>query len=461
MPTYAYIRVSTDDQSLGIESQRTAIKAYCEQLGLKVTKTFIDEGVSAWKRNLLQRKAGSQMVLGLRKGDNVVIAWLDRGWRSVKDFTATLQKFQDLGVNLHFTRPQLNMGTATGKLMTHILASFAEWESSMRSENTRAALALKAPGGSRRRRDKWEGSGLVLPQKIDPVRLLQPGIVYSYGRVSHQDSVDSGLGLMDQELKAQKYCEVLLTNPQFKDLTRGPHFQDLAISAFRVPLSERPSGRELNSQLKAGDHVVFARLDRAFRNVGDMRKTLVDGPNSWLKRDITVHFVDQQIDTSTSYGQIMITVLTLAAEMYCSITSERIRGCMAECRKQGRPTNGKVRIGTKTDIVYRHGKRYKKFVLDMAQVSVIRLIVHYRDHLHLNWHQIADRIEAILAKREGREPIPHSGQFLGWQIAKYRGKTLQHRYWRNDRCMKGYAAWPWIKEALNKGKVESKEVACA
>jgi len=47
--TAAYCRVSTLDQSTGLESQVRVIKTYCEQNGITNVEFFCDEGISGTK----------------------------------------------------------------------------------------------------------------------------------------------------------------------------------------------------------------------------------------------------------------------------------------------------------------------------------------------------------------------------------------------------------------------------
>lgn len=43
MRAIIYLRVSTDDQSLGIEAQRKACQQYCQNRGISIAAEFFDE----------------------------------------------------------------------------------------------------------------------------------------------------------------------------------------------------------------------------------------------------------------------------------------------------------------------------------------------------------------------------------------------------------------------------------
>src|SRR6187399_1444676 len=133
------------------------------------------------------------------------------------------------------------------------------------------------------------------------------GKVYGYLRVSHADSVESGLGLKGQKQTIRQWYKMLRMRD--KKLEWAGILRDLAVSAYSKVLVARPAGRELNSRLEEGDHVIFAKLDRGFRNTMDCLRTIA----MWQARGVTVHFVDLQLNTSTSMGKMMLTIMAALA----------------------------------------------------------------------------------------------------------------------------------------------------
>src|SRR5262245_52064589 len=83
-----YIRVSSEEQAdsgLGLAAQRQRIAAYCTMKGLHLAEVFEDPGISAGKP-LAGRPAGSRLLAAAKKGKAVVVvAKLDRLFRSVAD----------------------------------------------------------------------------------------------------------------------------------------------------------------------------------------------------------------------------------------------------------------------------------------------------------------------------------------------------------------------------------------
>jgi DNA invertase Pin-like site-specific DNA recombinase len=98
-----YIRVSSEEQAdsgLGLEAQRQRIAAYCTMKGLHLAEVFEDAGISAGKP-LATRPAGSRLLAAARRGKAVVVvAKLDRLFRSVADAANVIDDFDKKGIRL-------------------------------------------------------------------------------------------------------------------------------------------------------------------------------------------------------------------------------------------------------------------------------------------------------------------------------------------------------------------------
>ena len=146
-----YARVSTQDQKL--ELQRDALNgAGCE-------KIFEDKasGVKAARPGL------AEAIAFMRPGDTLVIWKLSRLGRSLKQLIETVQSLQDKGVELKSLHESIDTNTATGKLLFHIVAAFAQFERDNMIENTTAGLvSARARGKTGGRKPALDAKKMAL-----------------------------------------------------------------------------------------------------------------------------------------------------------------------------------------------------------------------------------------------------------------------------------------------------------
>jgi len=150
-----YARVSTQDQKL--ELQRDAL------LGAGCEKIFEDKasGVKAMRPGL------SEAVAFMRSGDTLVIWKLSRLGRSLKQLIEAVQMLQDKGIELRSLHESIDTNTATGKLLFHIVAAFAQFERDNMIENTKAGLeAARARGKKGGRKPAMDAKKLALARTL-------------------------------------------------------------------------------------------------------------------------------------------------------------------------------------------------------------------------------------------------------------------------------------------------------
>ena len=90
--TILYARVSTRDQN--ISHQRT----HAEAAGFKLDGVIADDGVSGVSTRLADRPEGKRLFDMLRRGDTLVVRWVDRLGRNYGDVTDTIREFMRRGV---------------------------------------------------------------------------------------------------------------------------------------------------------------------------------------------------------------------------------------------------------------------------------------------------------------------------------------------------------------------------
>lgn len=131
-----YVRVSTKDQSTAL--QLSEINQYLDARNWHQRTVYEDIGSGTTNRRVQLRKLLDDV--SQRKIDIVVCWKLDRLFRSLKDLVTTLQYFSDLGAGFISLKDQIDMTTASGRLLTHLLAAFAEFEAALIRERVRAGL---------------------------------------------------------------------------------------------------------------------------------------------------------------------------------------------------------------------------------------------------------------------------------------------------------------------------------
>lgn len=92
MKTFLYARVSTADQNIGIQRMQA------EQAGFVIDQVVADDGVSGVGVPLKERTEGRRLFDLLRRGDVLVVRWVDRLGRDYKDVTENIRDFMNRGV---------------------------------------------------------------------------------------------------------------------------------------------------------------------------------------------------------------------------------------------------------------------------------------------------------------------------------------------------------------------------
>lgn len=416
---------------------------------------YRDLEVSAFKIPLTRRPAAAAMLAELRAGDHVFVAKLDRMFRSLRDMVEMTNHLSKQGVVLHFGDVIADTSTPIGFLTLSVMATFAEWQSRLHSQRKKEAYAIRRAttpsspmvGRTTNSTAKTEKHAptvikgdpdivatLISRRSATPVKSSAPatGRVFTYVRCSHLDSVETGNGLAWQrKVTATRRDKILKDHP---GMTDGGVFEDDAVSAYKHRFARRPQGGKLDEILQAGDHVIFACLDRAFRSVRDMAETLP----KWQDRGVTIHFVREGLNGDNPQTRAAIAVLTAFAELEPAIVSARTKEGLEALWAEGR---GIARVaGFHWHIDKRTGE--KSLVLNREVVACMRLSCFYVNTLGWTERKAAARVEALMAKRDGRLPIPESG-VSACLAKKYCGKRPISEF-RDGKSCKTYSLLsPW------------------
>lgn len=166
-----YVRCSTTAQDTDL--QRREIEQYVNARGWSFS-LYEDQGYSGTndRRPMLQALLRDAR---LRKFD-VIVCWkLDRFFRSLKHLVLTLQDLTDVGIEFISLRDNVDLTTASGRLMIQIIGAFSEFEAAIIKERVRAGLAAA----------KAKGKKLGRPKKTDEKAIRQLRAQgYSYRKIA-------------------------------------------------------------------------------------------------------------------------------------------------------------------------------------------------------------------------------------------------------------------------------------
>src|SRR3954452_24090657 len=90
--TVLYARVSTLDQTSAHQAKQA------EAAGFEIDHVVADEGVSGVSTRLADRPQGKRLFDMLRRGDVLVVRWVDRLGRDYADVCETIREFMSRGV---------------------------------------------------------------------------------------------------------------------------------------------------------------------------------------------------------------------------------------------------------------------------------------------------------------------------------------------------------------------------
>jgi putative DNA-invertase from lambdoid prophage Rac len=92
MQTVLYCRVSSADQTIAHQ------ETHATAAGFKIDQVVSDEGVSGVSTTLAERDQGKRLFDMLRRGDTLVVRWVDRLGRNYEDVTNNIREFMRRGV---------------------------------------------------------------------------------------------------------------------------------------------------------------------------------------------------------------------------------------------------------------------------------------------------------------------------------------------------------------------------
>jgi DNA invertase Pin-like site-specific DNA recombinase len=152
MKAVAYVRVSTDEQAesrAGLDAQLHTIRQHCQRVGLTLTGTFSDEGVSG-AAQLDKRPGLLDAVNAVTRGAVLLVAKRDRLARDPVACAVVERMVTKRGGRIVSAAGEgTDNDDATSILMRRIVDAFSEHERLVIAARTRAALQAKRRRGER------------------------------------------------------------------------------------------------------------------------------------------------------------------------------------------------------------------------------------------------------------------------------------------------------------------------
>jgi DNA invertase Pin-like site-specific DNA recombinase len=171
--TLSYLRVSTDEQDN--QKFKHDVRAYANRMDFGRVE-FVEEKIKG-KKSWKTRKIAT-MIDGMKGGDRLIVPELSRLGRSTLEVLEILKAAQDKGIGVYAVKEdyQLNGDGIQAKMMTTMLALFAEVEHDFISERTKEGLKAARAKGRMLGRPKGPGKSKLDQHRDEIIDKLTLGV---------------------------------------------------------------------------------------------------------------------------------------------------------------------------------------------------------------------------------------------------------------------------------------------
>lgn len=149
MDAVGYLRVSTSRQrvvGMSLEAQQAAIAGDAGRRGWPLVAWF-EEARSAWQRSSRRVELERAIAAARELEGALVIARMDRAFRSNLHFQQTIARAHREGWALVLLDPPVDLSTPYGKALADMAAAYAELSSALTSQRTREAIEARRLAG--------------------------------------------------------------------------------------------------------------------------------------------------------------------------------------------------------------------------------------------------------------------------------------------------------------------------
>ena len=166
MTTYAYLRVSTDQQD--VQNQKHGVLEYANRNGLAGME-FVEDSVSG-KKPWQERELG-RLLEQACEGDILVVSEVSRLARSTLQVLEILQHCTETQVNLHIAKNNMRFDNSMqSRITATVLGMAAEIEREFISTRTKEALAARKASGMKLGRPRGPAEKLRLDEHRDTIQ---------------------------------------------------------------------------------------------------------------------------------------------------------------------------------------------------------------------------------------------------------------------------------------------------
>lgn len=165
---------------------------------------------------------------------------------------------------------------------------------------------------------------------------------FIYCRVSSKRQAEASISLPVQAKECQRFAEDLgftVSGGKSNVGLRGV-WHDAAVSAYNVPIHQRPGFKAMWSEMRAGDQIVMIALDRGWRNVWDFASCYQEFKAS----DVEVHFVNSGMGfggtTDSPMNRFLLTQEANLAQLKSELISARVKEWHRERKLKSLSTPG-------------------------------------------------------------------------------------------------------------------------
>jgi len=139
-----YLRNSRITQENSISTQKSLIKEYCKNNGIKLDRIMIDEGISGSGDKTKDRDGYQNIMEMVKDGkvDNLIVVSISRFGRNLGEIYKSVELMDKMGTKFHSVKENID-DSVYGRFVLNLLGSLYEMELSICKERTRDTLRVR------------------------------------------------------------------------------------------------------------------------------------------------------------------------------------------------------------------------------------------------------------------------------------------------------------------------------